>query len=216
MNVDKYSITLSFKSGLCNQNPTLTVSKAPCVLVVKKFTTGYKYGDKWKFYVKNSKTNKAVANAKLNLKVYTGKKYTVYKVTSNSNGLVTFNPSKLSAGTHKVIISRQNTNIKLSKTTTSIKIKKVKAKLTAPKKVKKSSKIKVTVKDKSTGKVIKKTKFKLRIYSGKDFKTVKVKTNSKGVFKVSTKKLSKGSQKFTLILKNSNFKIKNNFKVKIR
>lgn len=74
MNVDKYSITLSFKSGLCNQNPTLTVSKAPCVLVVKKFTTGYKYGDKWKFYVKNSKTNKAVANAKLNLKVYTGKK----------------------------------------------------------------------------------------------------------------------------------------------
>ncbi len=130
--------------------------------------------------------------------------------------MVTFNPSKLSAGTHKVIISRQNTNIKLSKTTTSIKIKKVKAKLTAPKKVKKSSKIKVTVKDKSTGKVIKKTKFKLRIYSGKDFKTVKVKTNSKGVFKVSTKKLSKGSQKFTLILKNSNFKIKNNFKVKIR
>jgi len=126
---------------------------------------------------------------------------------------VKFDTSKLPIGNHKVKIVSQNKNIKLSKTKTSINIKKGSAKASADEEVEKSSKLEVTVK--SGDNVIKKTKFQLKYYSGGKLKTIKVKTNSNGVFKISTKKLSKGSHNFVLLLKNNNYNVNSKFKVKI-
>ncbi|PWB88322.1 right-handed parallel beta-helix repeat-containing protein [Methanobrevibacter thaueri] len=213
LDVGKYSLTISMESGICNANPTINVVKAPAKLAIKKCTTRYKSDKSFKFYVKNAKTGKAIRNAKLNLKVYTGKHYNVYNVKSDSNGLVKFDTSKLSIGKHIVEVTSQNKNIKLSKTKSSIKIKKAKAKIIAPKVVKRHSKLKVTVKNKASGKAISKTKFKVKISHGK---TLNVKTNSKGIFKISAKNLTKNSYKCTIYLENKNYNIKNKFSFKVK
>lgn len=214
--VGKYSVAITLESGVCYATPTINVVKAPAKLVIKKCTTPYHSGKLFKFYVKNSKTGKVIRNAKLNFKEYMGKRYYVFKVKSDSNGLVKFDTSKLSAGKHIVVITSQNKNVQLSKTKSSITIKKAKAKITAPKTAKKKSKLKVTVKNKASGKVISKTKFKVKISDGKTLKTMKVKTNSKGVLKISTKGLAKKSYKCIISLKNDNYNVKNKFSFKIK
>lgn len=214
--VGKYSLSITLESGVCYATPTVNVVKAPAKLVIKKCTTPYQSGKLFKFYVKNSKTGKVIRNAKLNFKEYLGKNYYVFKLKSDSNGLVKFDTSKLSAGYHKVVITSQNKNIQLSKTKSSITIKKAKAKITAPKTAKKKSKLKVTVKNKASGKPISKTKFTVKISHGKTHKTMKVKTNSKGILKISTKKLAKKSYKCIISLKDNNYNIKNRFSFKVR
>ena len=66
-------------------------------------------------------------------------------------------------------------------------------KLTAKKGAK--SYFKVTVKNKKTKKVIKGVKVKIKVYTGKKSKTYTVKTNSKGIAKLLTKKLKVGKHK---------------------
>jgi hypothetical protein len=188
----------------------------PCKLTAKKLTTTYKSGKIFKIYLKNSKTNKKVKGIKIKLKVYTGKKYKTYTYTTDKNGQVKFKTSKLSAGNHKIIISSSNTNIKLSKVTTSIKVKKATASMSYPKSVKKSSKIKVKIKNKASGNVIKKNKFKVKISKDKESKTYTLKTSSKGIIKIPTKGLKKGKYKVTVELKNKNYNIYKKFTVKIK
>ena len=211
-----YTLTIQMENGVCFTNPsTITVSKAPSKITVSKLTTKYQAGKKYNIHVTNTKTNKAVANAKLTLKVYTGSKYVSYTVKTDSNGLAQFDTSGLSGGTHKIIITAANSNIKVSKTTSSIKVKKATGiLLISKKKVKRPAKIKIKVKNKASGKVISKTKFK--VYTSKNAKAIKVKTNAKGVLKISTKKLSKGSHKIRVVLKNTNYKINKKVKVKIK
>lgn len=216
MDVGRYALTITLESGVCYANPTINVIEAPAKLVIKKYTTKYHSDKSYKFYVKNSKINKVICNAKLNLKVYTGKNYYTYSVKSDSNGLVVFNTSRLSVGNHIVKITSQNRNIKLPKTSSSVKIKKAKAKIVAHKKVKKNSKLKVEVKNKISGKAISKTKFKLKISHGKNYQIINVKTNSKGIFKFSTKKLAKNSYNCLISLKNNEYNIKNKFSFKIK
>ena len=67
-------------------------------------------------------TKKAVKKVKIKVKVYTGKKYKVYKLKTNKKGIAKFNVKKLKKGTHKVIISSLNKNYKISKKS-SIRIK---------------------------------------------------------------------------------------------
>ena len=150
------------------------------------------------------------------MKVYTGKKYKTYTLTSDKNGLIKFKTSILSVGTHKIEITAGNTNIKLSKVKTSIKVKKASAIISAEKIVKKPSKIKITVKNKASGNPIKKNKFTVKVHTGKEVKTYKIKTDSKGILKISTKKLKKGSHKIDVILKSGKYSINKRIKVKIK
>ena len=55
-----------------------------------------------------------------------------------------------------------------------------------------------------------------KISDGKTLKTMKVKTNSKGVLKISTKGLAKKSYKCIISLKNDNYNVKNKFSFKIK
>ena len=82
----------------------------------------------------------------------------------------------------------------------------------SPKKVKKSSKLKVKVLAKHSKNPIIKTKFKVKVAG----KTYNLKTDSKGFLKIKTNNLSKGIKKVNILLKNSDFNIKNKFSVKIK
>ena len=86
----------------------------------------------------------------------------------------------------------------------------------APKKVKKSAKITVTIKNKASKKPIKNTKFKVKVYTGKKYKSVTAKTNAKGVLKIAAKKFSKGKHKIVVTLNNADYKINNQFTIKIK
>lgn len=216
INVGKYSLSITMDSGVCFVSSTINVVKAPCKVTVSKLTTTYRSGKVFKIYVKNSKTGKPVKSAKLKLKVWTGKKYKTYTLTSDKNGLVKFYTSKLSVGTHKVEITSANGNIKLSKVTTYIKVKKAKGKISYSKTVKKPSRLKVTIKNRASGNPIKKNKVTVKVYTGKQIKVFKIKTNSKGVIKVKTSKLSKGRHKVSVSLKNSCYDIYKKFYVKIK
>ena len=211
-----YTITITMNDGVVIANPaSIKVVKAPTKVDVKKLKTTFRSGKVYQFHVINSKTNKRVSNAKVTLKIYTGKKYVKYTLKADENGFIKLDTSGLAVGKHTVKISAGDKNIKLSKTS-SIKIKKAKAKFKSPKKVKRPKKIKITAQNKETGRAIKNTKLNLRITSNYDYKVMKVKTNSKGVFKISTKKLSRGKHNIRVTLKNKNYNIKKNLKVRIR
>ena len=110
-----------------------------------------------------------------------------------------------------------NTKYVLSKTSY-IKILKAKTVLSAPKvsaKYKKSAYFKVTVKDKNTKKVVSGLKLKLRVYTGKKYKTYNVKTNAKGIASFNTKVLAKGTHKVKILSGNSNYAVSGSSSIKI-
>lgn len=184
-------------------------------VVTKKVNTVYYSGNKLKIALTNKFTGKALKNTKVNIKVYTGKKSKTYSRYANAKGIVTFAASTLSAGSHKVVITSDYGFCKIPKTTTYIKVKKAKATVKAPKvsnKYKKSKYFKVTLKHKTTKKAVKNTWIKLKI--GK--KTYKVKTNSKGIAKFNTKKLTIGKHSVKITSGNSNYIIKAKSTIRIR
>ncbi|WP_407392558.1 SpaA isopeptide-forming pilin-related protein [Methanobrevibacter sp.] len=217
MTLGNYSLALSIDSGVCIFSPiNLSVVKAPSKVVVKNLTTSYNSGKVLKIYLKNNVTNNPLKGIKLNLKVYTGKDFENVTLKTDDNGVIEFDTSNLSIGVHKIKITSNCTDIKLSKTISSIKIKKISAKIVAPNKVKRPSKLKIKVLNKNTGKAIGKIKLNVKIYTGKYYKSVKVKTSSKGIFKLATKKLTKGKHKISVKLKNEYYAINNEFNVKIK
>lgn len=217
LNAGTYSLKISSDAGVCTLNQSkIQIDRLPCKLTAKKLTTTYESGKIFKIYLKDSKTKNPVKGIKLKLKVYTGKKYKSYTLKTDKNGLIKFDTSQLDAGNHKIIISSSNTNVKLSNVTTHVKVKKATAKMSHPKSVKKSSKIKIKIKNKASGIAIKKNMFKVKVGTGKESKTYNLKTSSKGIIKVPTKGLKKGKYKVTVELKNKNYNIYKKFTVKIK
>ena len=171
-----------------------------------KLTTTYNSGKTLKINVKYVSSNKGFEDYYLKVKVYTGSKYKTYDAVTNANGVATFKASKLSAGTHKVVIVGDSdiNDFSIKKITTTVKISKAKTTIKAPSvknKYKKSKYFKVTVK--SNKKPVAKTYVKIKI----DKKTYKIKTNSNGIIKFNTKKLTKGKHKVTITSGNSNYKM---------
>lgn len=142
-------------------------------------------------------------------KVYTNGKPKTYYSKTDSKGKTTFSlPKTLTAGKHTIEIWVLNTNVKKTVTFTVSKAKTiVKApKLTA--KVKKSRYFKATIKNKATKKVVSNVKVKIKVYTGKKYKTYTVKTNKKGIAKINTKKLKTGNHKVVISSGNANYQIK--------
>lgn len=139
-------------------------------------------------------------------KVFSGKKWNVYSKKTDLNGMVIFKiPAKLDAGTHKIEVIADNVLKK-----TSIKINKASATVKAPKvtgKLKKSKYFKVTIKNKETKKLLSNVKVKIKVFTGKKYKTYTVKTNKKGLTKINTKQLKIGKHKVIISSGNKNYKI---------
>ena len=167
---------------------------------------------------------KSIANStadlkglKFTYKVYTNGKAKTYSSNTNSNGIATFNlPKTLTAGTHKIEIKLVNTNIKKTLT---VKIAKAKTTVKAPKvtnKYKKSEYFKVTVKNKATKKAVSNVKVKIKVFTGKKYKTYTVKTNKNGIAKLNTKTLKTGSHIVVISSGNSNYQIFGNSMISIK
>lgn len=145
------------------------------------------------------------------VKVFTGKKYKVYHVFTNKNGVATFKVnSKINVGSHNVEITSADPNYSLTKIKTTIKITKAKTTVKAPvvaHKYRASKFFKVTVKDKATKKAAGSIKVNLRVFTAKTYKTYSVKTDKKGVAKFNTKFLAVGKHNVIISSGNSNYAI---------
>jgi predicted outer membrane repeat protein len=210
----KYSLTVSAQSGVCYINPiTITVIKAPVKITAKKITAKYNSGKLFKIHVKNAKTKKGVNGAKVKLKVYMGKSHYTVTLKANQKGVVKYDTSNMYLGSHIIKMSAADKNIKLSKKAKSkIMITKGTCKVAAPKKIRKHTNLKVRILKKISKEPIKKTKF----YVNVDYKTYKLKTDSKGVLKIKTKKLAKGKHELLIILNNDRYDINKKLSFKIR
>ncbi len=100
-----------------------------------------------------------------------------------------------------------------------IKVTKAKTIVKAPKvtaKYKKSKYFKVTIKNKASKKAISKIKVKIKVYTGKKYKTYTVKTNKKGLAKLNTKKLKRGKHKVVISSGNKKYIISKKSTIIIR
>ena len=179
---------------------TITVKKASAKITAKKVTDYYKGAKYFTVKLTNTKNNKPIYVAKLNIKVFVSKnRYYNYNGHTGANGEIRLSLETLKPGTYKVVVAGADSKDFTAKEVTSkIVIKKAPAKLT-PKKLtaKKGAKkyFKVTVKNKKTKKVIKGVKVKIKVYTGKKAKTFTAKTNTKGIAKILTNKLKVGKHK---------------------
>lgn len=219
LTIGKYVLKVEYDGDDYNSSATssIIVKKIPAKVSLSKYSAIYNSGKKFTIKLINSKTNKAFSNQRLILKVYTGKAYKTYKVKTDKNGKASLDLSKASAGKHKIIISG-NKNVDLSKTAT-ITISKAKAMVKLSKnafKYKKADKLKVTVTDKKTKKPIKNTKVTVKVYTGKEYKTYKLKTNQKGIIQINTKNLKKGIHKININSKGGNYIITKNTSIKVK
>jgi hypothetical protein len=182
---------------------TITVKKASAKLTAKKVTTYYKGGKYLTVKLTNSKTKKPIYAAKINIKIFVSKnRYYNYNGNTGMNGQLKLLVDTLKPKTYNVIVSgADNKNFEAKNVTTKIVVKKAPTKITAKKlTAKKGSKkqFKITVKNKKTKKAIAKAKIKVKVYTKKKAKTYKLTTNSKGIAKLSVKKLKVGKHKVVI------------------
>ena len=178
---------------------TITNKKITAKASAPKVTTYYK-GDKPFTVTLTTSDKKPIYDAKLNIRLYiSSNKYTSYQGTTYIDGQIRLSLESLSPGTYKVEITSGDTkSFSLKKVTSKIVIKKAPTKLTPTKLTAKkgaSKYFKVTVKNTKTKKVISGVKVKIKVYTGKKYKTYTVKTNSKGIAKINVKSLKVGTHK---------------------
>ena len=183
----------------------ISIKKATAVIKASKVTVALKKGTYWQVTIIDSKTGKGIANMAVSLKVYTGKKYKIVKVTTNSRGIASYKTSKLAKGNHKVVVSATHKSYDFNTLTSSIKVVKPKKIVISAKKktYKKGSSLSIIVKDKATKKGLNGVKIKLLIYDGKKVKSVVLKTKkvgkNKGYAGYSTNELSVGKHKVKIV-----------------
>ena len=179
----------------------ITVSKASAKIKAPKVTTYYKGGKYLTIKLVNTKkNNQPIYDAKLNIKIFiSSTRYYNYNGATGANGQIRINLDSFAPKTYNVIISsRDSKNFTAKSITTSFVGKKAPTKLTptkltSKKGVSKNFKIKVT--NSKTNKIIKGVKVKVKVYTGKNYKTYTLKTNSKGIANLNVKSLSVGTHK---------------------
>ena len=196
----------------------------------KKLVTTYYSGKTIKIKVVTPSGKPAVRILLLAVAKSSKKTYSI-PIKTNSKGIATIKASKLNAGKYKITVyeafcipggdpgDERYVKVPDVLTTTTLKVKKTKAIVKAPKvkfKYKKSKYFKVTLKHKSTKKPMSGIKLKLKIYTGKKYKTYTVKTNKKGVAKFNTKRLSYGKHNVKVMSGNKNVILSKKSVIRIR
>ena len=180
-------------------------------LSVSKLSTTYGSGKYFKVKVIDSKAKKPVANVKLILKVYSGKKYKKITAATDSNGIAKYYASNLGIGSHKVTINVKDSKKFSSKMKySSIKISRAKLKISAPKITayyKESKKYNIAIKNRESKKPMKNIKVVIKVFTGKKYKKYSLKTDKKGIVGFNMKSLSKGKHNVVINIK-SNSKVK--------
>ena len=177
-----------------------------------KLTTTYKSGKTFNVKVVDSESN-PVKGVKLTLKVYTGKKYKTVTVTTDSKGVAKYKASKLSKGTHTIKISAgKGFSYKTATSKVVIKPKSLVV-LTESYYTKNCGGIDIGIGDKSTEKLINGIKVKVKVYTGKKYKTYTLVTGydkqiykSDGICGLETSALSVGTHKVKITIVSKNYK----------
>ena len=195
-NPGTYSVTAKTHSKYIYSNSVtlknFIIGKTYLAFTPVKLSTSYGSGKCFTVKVKNMYTKHPMKGVKLKLKVYTGKSYKAYSVTTDSKGVARFDVSTLSIGTHKVTINNANKNMGGFEKTSSITLTKAKLSITAPKITSNhtgTSTFKITIKNKQTKKAMSNVKATIKVWSGKNYKTITVKTNKNGQASISTEGL---------------------------
>lgn len=165
---------------------SITVKKATAVIKASSATVALKKGTAWAITLVNSKTGKPIENMALTLKVYTGSKYKTVKVTTNSKGVATFKTGSLAKGNHKIVVSGTHSGYSFNTLTSSIKVIKptaLKFKLHKRVNNNKGSLVTYQVLNKKTKKGVNGIKVEFKIYTGKTYKTITLKTKKVGKYK---------------------------------
>ena len=197
----------------------------------KKLVTTYLSGKTLKIKVLTVPSSKPAVRVLLLAVAKSSKKTYSLPIITNSKGIATIKASKLNAGKYKITVyetfcilgsdpgDERYIKVPGVLTTTTLKVKKTKAIVKAPKvkfKYKKSKYFKVAIKHKSTKKPLSGIKLKLKVYTGKKYKTYTVKTNKKGVAKFNTKRLSYGKHNVKVMSGNKNVIISKKSVIRIR
>lgn len=179
----------------------ITVKKATAKIAASKATGYFKSGSTYVIKLVNSKNNKAIYGAKLNIKIFISKyRYYNYNGQTGADGKLRISLDSFKPGTYKIVISKgESKNYTAAQKTSQFIVKKAPVKFT-PKKLTakkgKSTYFKVTVKNTKTKKVVSSgVKVKIKVYTGKKYKTYTVKTNSKGIAQLNVKSLKVGTHK---------------------
>lgn len=176
------------------------VEKTQATLKASKLTVAHKKSTKWSIKLTDSK-GKGISGKNILLKIFTGKKYKTVTVKTDANGVAKYNTKKLSAGTHKIIASFVDDNYNCKDISSSVKVvKQTKIKIIAkPRNMKDGSVLSIMVLNKKTKKFMNGVKLILKVYTGKKYKTIKLKTKKfsgvKGVAGYATNQLSVGKHK---------------------
>ena len=180
---------------------TITVKKASAKISAPKVTAYYNSGKYFTIKLMNTKkSNAPIYAAKLNIRVYVTKySYYNYNGQTGVDGKIKLALDSLKPGTYKVEVrGADSKDFSVSKVTSQIVVKKAPTKLYPVKLTAKKGKttyFKVTVKNYKIKKVISGVKVKIKVYTGKKYKTYTVKTNSKGIAQLNVKSLTTGTHK---------------------
>ena len=98
----------TFKS----KTTTLEITKIKALVKAPKIIAKLKKSKYFKVTVKSN--NRALKYIKIKVKVYTGKKAKTYTLKTNKKGVASLNTKKLKKGKHKVVISSDDVNYKIS------------------------------------------------------------------------------------------------------
>ena len=131
----------------------------------------YKKTNYFKVEINGFYDYKPVKNLKLALKIYTGKKYKTYYITTNNNGIAKFDTKNLKIGSHKYIVTSTNKKYKIKEYGT----------ITIKKATKKTIKKTTTTKKTTTKKKSNTVSVKNGKYGNKNVITVKVKDGKKTI-----------------------------------
>ena len=197
----------------CVLTDNLTQVKPFRLTATSKLTTTYSSGKTIKIKV----TYNGKPAAKFGVYILDAKAKRGYALETNTNGEIIFKASALSYGTHKLQIELNEMWYSPDKTTCTVKVNKAKTTVKAPKvtnKYKKSKYFKITVK--AYKKPVKNLKLKVKVYTGKKYRTYTLKTNKNGLAKLNTKKLKKGSHKVIISSGNANYKVSAKSLIKIK
>ena len=188
----------------------ITLAKNNAKITAKELVAPKGSNKNFKITIKGQ-NNKALDEMVLKVQIYTGSKYVTKYLVSNSKGIVNYKVSKLSEGTHKVIISLDhekyiNNNGVYGKTVTSYIII---GNVAEPKNAtieadssnfyyQSDKNFQIKVIDDETKQPIGDVSLKITIGKGSNSKNVTVKTNSNGIAEYPVFDLNLGSNSITI------------------
>lgn len=185
LSVGKHKVIISmfdtsYKSGSLTRY--ITVKKATGQFSAPKVSTYYKSGKYYKVKLTNTKNKALMYASKINIKVYISKsRYYNLTGTTDGNGLVQFKIT-FKPGTYKVVVSSADKGYSAKAVTSQIKVSKSPIKIAPTSlKVKRYKYFKVKVTSTKSKKVLSGVKVKVRVYTGRKYKTYTIKTNKKGI-----------------------------------